>query len=400
MNAPASRTFEHCKVWVECGCKVTVVTGAPNFPFGKIYKGYKNRLWQKEKIHGIEVIRVWTFVTKNDGFFKRILDFASFMITSFVAGLFVKKIDIIVGTSPQLLTVLSTYFISVFKKKPWVFELRDLWPESIKTVGLLRNSLIFILLEKLELFLYKKSTAIIPVTNSFKKDLIQRGISPKKLFVVTNGVDNERYFWRPKSELILSRHQIKKQTVIGYIGTHGVAHKLDTLIEAAKLLQNSGFSQEYKMIFVGDGADKNRLKKLSSKMKLRNVIFVDTVPKEEIVNYWSILDLTIIHLKNSLLFKTVIPSKIFEAMGMGVPIVHGVKGESSEIIKNRNVGLLFQPEDPMDLFNKIIYLTENTDLREKFSINGINASKNFYRRNLAIKMLNILKKHAQLSSPN
>ena len=106
------------------------------------------------------------------------------------------------------------------------------------------------------------------------------------------------------------------------------------------------------------------------------------------------------YLKNSLLFKTVIPSKIFEAMGMGVPIIHGVKGESSEIIKNRNVGLLFQPEDPMDLFNKIIYLTENTDLRKKFSINGINASKNFYRRNLAIKMLNILKKHAQLSSPN
>ena len=183
VNAPATRTFEHCTEWVKLGAKVTVVTCFPNFPKGKIYDGYKNKIWQKDETSGMRVIRVWTFIYPNEGFVGRILDYLSFMITSFVCGLFVRKVDLVIGTSPQFFTACSAYFISLFKRVPWVFEVRDLWPESIKAVGAIGSVNILRLLEKLELYLYNKADLIILVTNSFKQKLKNRGVKPEKLHV-------------------------------------------------------------------------------------------------------------------------------------------------------------------------------------------------------------------------
>ena len=129
VNAPASRTFEHCREWVRAGHKVTVITGVPNFPRGKVYEGYSNRLWQRETMEGIQVIRVWTYITANAGFAKRILDYQSFMVAATLAAPLVHKVDVVVGTSPQFFTVCAAYVISRFKRIPFVFELRDLWPE-------------------------------------------------------------------------------------------------------------------------------------------------------------------------------------------------------------------------------------------------------------------------------
>ena len=140
VNAPASRTYEHAREWVKEGHKVTVITCAPNFPKGKVYKGYKNRIFLREDLDGINIIRVWTFIMPNSGFFLRVLDYMSFMISSFIASFNVKKVDIIVATSPQFFTAVSGYLISKAKNKPWIFELRDIWPESIKAVGALSNS--------------------------------------------------------------------------------------------------------------------------------------------------------------------------------------------------------------------------------------------------------------------
>ena len=127
VNAPASRTFEHCREWVKSGCQVTVITCVPNFPKGKIFEGYQHKLWQVEFMAGIRVVRVWTYVTANQGFAKRSLDYLSFMLGSIVASFFIKKVDIIIGTSPQFFTVCSAYLVGIFKKKPWIFELRDIW---------------------------------------------------------------------------------------------------------------------------------------------------------------------------------------------------------------------------------------------------------------------------------
>ena len=153
VNAPASRTFEHCKEWVKAGHKVTVITGVPNFPKGEVFKGYRNRLWQREQVDGIDIVRVWTYIAPNEGNSKRILDYISFMISAFLGSLFVSKPTLIIGTSPQFFTACAAYLVSIFRRVPWVFELRDFWPESIKVVGAISDGWIIRFLEKIE-FIY------------------------------------------------------------------------------------------------------------------------------------------------------------------------------------------------------------------------------------------------------
>ena len=156
VNAPATRTYEHCCEWVKKGVEVTVITCAPNFPDGKVFNGYKNKVYQTEIIDGIKVVRVWTYINANKGFIKRILDYLSFMVASFLAGIFIKT-DIIVATSPQFFTSISGRWLSFWKRKPWIMEVRDLWPESIKAVGAMKTNLAITFFEFLEKRMYKSA---------------------------------------------------------------------------------------------------------------------------------------------------------------------------------------------------------------------------------------------------
>src|SRR5665213_446138 len=157
VNAPANRTFENCREWVRAGNRVTVVTCAPNFPKGRVFDGYRNRLWQTEEMDGIRVVRVWSYVTANEGFLRRTLDYASFMVMAIIVAPWLRKADIVVATSPQFFTACAGYAVGLLKRAPFVFELRDLWPESIRAVGAMRQSTVLDMLERIELFLYRKS---------------------------------------------------------------------------------------------------------------------------------------------------------------------------------------------------------------------------------------------------
>jgi hypothetical protein len=164
VNAPASRTYEHCREWVKAGHTVTVITCAPNFPKGEVFEGYSNRLWQRDDVDGIRVVRVWSYITPNEAFAKRVLDYMSYMVMAFVAAFFVRRVDVIVGTSPQFFTVCAAYGVSLVKRRPWLFELRDIWPESISAVGAMKSGWLLDALEGLELFLYRKAAAIVSDT--------------------------------------------------------------------------------------------------------------------------------------------------------------------------------------------------------------------------------------------
>jgi glycosyltransferase involved in cell wall biosynthesis len=389
-NAPASRTFEHALEWVATGHQVTVITCAPNFPSGKVFNGYRNRLWQSEMVAGIRVIRVWSYMTGNEGFALRSLDFMSFMFSGFFAALFVRRPDIIVGTSPQFFTAVAAWAAAVFKRRPYVFELRDIWPESIRAVGAMKESRMLDMLEKLELFLYRRATAVISVTHSFKRNLIARGIDGDKIHVVTNGVDISRFHPMPKDEPLVAELGIDGCFVAGYIGTHGMAHALDTLLDAAAILREDPEATDIRILFLGHGAAREELIARADKMRLENVLFVDSVPKEEVSRYWSIVDIGLIHLRRTELFASVIPSKIFECMGMGVPILLGVEGEAAEIISQSGAGLTLEPENSKELAEKIKYLRDQPKLIKKLSSSGVVASKNFDRTQLAKSMLEIL----------
>ena len=285
VNAPASRTFEHCREWVKAGHRVTVITCAPNFPTGKVYPGYRNALWQREIIDGIHVVRVWSYITANEGTFKRTLDYVSFMFSAILAAPFVRRVDIVVATSPQFFTACAGYAITRLPRKPFVFELRDLWPESIRAVGALRNERILQALEALELFLYRKADAVVSVTQAFRRILIARGIDGRKIFVVTNGVDLSRFAPRAKDAELMARHRLAGKFVAGYIGTHGMAHALETVLDAAALTAQAN-GLEICLLFLGDGASKKSLETRAQAMKLDNVLFFDTVSKDDVVRYW------------------------------------------------------------------------------------------------------------------
>lgn len=391
VNAPASRTFEHCREWVKMpDCEVTVITCVPNFPHGRAFAGYQNKLYQTEKIHGIRVIRVWSYISKNEGSIKRILDYLSFMIMGFCASFFVRKVDVIVGTSPQFFTVCAAYAVSVAKRCPWIFELRDIWPESIKTVGAMRHSLAITFLEKLELFLYRKATRVVAVTSAFRLALGARGVDVSKVDVITNGVDLTRFSPLQKDHKLVAELNLKDKFVAGYIGTHGMAHGLETILEAAKILGKKQRDLSIHFLLLGDGAEKASLVKKAEALKLDNLTFLDSVSKDEVVKYWSLLDASIVHLKNKPLFETVIPSKIFECMGMGIPILHGVKGESRDIIETTKSGISFEPEDPNSLAAVLERLACDLALQQELSSGCIEGSKRFDRTALADDMYELL----------
>ncbi len=391
VNAPASRTFEHCREWVRQGEQVTVITGAPNFPTGKVFEGYKNKLWQTETINGIRVIRVWTYITANEGFLRRILDYISFMLSAVVAALFVSKVDVVIGTSPQFFTACGAWIVSVYKRRPFVFELRDLWPESIRVVGAMKDSFALDMLEKLELFLYRRADRIISVTHAFKRNLIKRGIQGDKIKVVTNGVDSSRFMPQKRDEQLVRQLGLEGKFVGGYIGTHGLAHALETLLDAAKMAQDEG-DDSLAFVFLGDGAKKAELKNRTAELALKNVHFVDSVAKDQVPRYWALLDVAIIHLRRTPLFETVIPSKLFECMGMGIPVLHGVAGESAEIVETEGVGIPFVPEDAAALLASMRKLQQDKQLYKTFRDNGLLAAKKYDRNMLALSMLKALRR--------
>ena len=351
-NAPATRTYEHCKKWVKMGYQVTVITCFPNFPKGKVFEGFTNKLYQKENIDGINVVRVWSYITENNGFFKRIMDYVSYAFTSFIFGLFIKK-DLIIATSPQFFTAISGRMLSLFKRIPWVMEVRDLWPDSIAAVGSMnKNSKAFKILKKIENHLYKTASKIIVVTDSFKNYLInEHKILPEKIGVFKNGIIINNLN-KPKLNDVIALKEslgLENKIVISYIGTHGLAHGLKFILDSISKISN----QNLHFLFIGDGAEKQKLIKYSKTLDSKNFTFLKSVTKSEIPLYIDISDYSLVNLKKSDDFKNVIPSKIFENIAMYKPILLGVEGESKKLINDYRVGVCFEPENEKSFLNAL-----------------------------------------------
>jgi len=381
VNACATRTYEHCKEWVKEGVEVTVITCAPNFPQGKVYEGYKNKLYQKEYIDGIKVVRVWTYISANKGFLKRIVDYLSYMIASFLVGLFIKT-DIIVATSPQFFTAISGRWLAFWKRKRWVMEVRDLWPESIKAVGAMRDGWTIRFFEFIELRMYKSAWKIITVTDSFKTKFIEEyNLDENKIEVIKNGANLSFFAPASKNEKLLDELNLKDKFIIGYIGTHGLAHKLDFILDCAKKVD-----EDVHFLFIGDGAEKSKLIDKKEKLKLQNVTMLPAVDKKAVKEYTSILDVGLVNLKKSTTFLSVIPSKIFELVAMNKPILLGVEGESKEIIDSYGVGISFEPENE----NQFISSIEKVKTKKYTEWDFDALLKDFDRVNMAKKMLQCL----------
>jgi glycosyltransferase involved in cell wall biosynthesis len=388
VNAPASRTSEHCRQWAKAGHDVTVVTSAPNHPKGIIYPGYRNRLYQSEMIDAVKVVRVWTHLAPNEGFLRRTLNYVTFMVSAAIAFSRVPRPDIVVSTSPQFFCGLTGLIAKSARRVPWVLEIRDLWPESIITVGAMRKGLVTRVLEGLERLAYRRADLIVSVTDSFVSHIAARCQGAEKIKVIKNGVDLALFKRGTDSEVVKRRFGLEGRFVAAYVGTHGMAHGLDTLLDAAALLKRD---PRYGFLMAGDGAERERLIERARTMELDNVRIVGQLPKAEMPSIWAATDASLILLRKSSTFTKVLPSKMFEAMAMQCPIVLAVEGEAKALLEAAGAGIAIEPENAVALASALERLAGEPVLCEQLGRQGAACVRGHYDRDaLAMRYLDLL----------
>ena len=400
MGAPAARTYEHARHWAALGHEVTVITGFPNHPTGIIRPEYEGQFVKRENIDGIDLLRTWVYCAANKGFFKRVLNFLSFFFSSFLLGsVMTARPDVVVGTSPQFFCAVSAYLLSVIKRAPFVFEVRDIWPQSAVELGALRNPLIIRALESIEHFLYRRARLIIVVAEATRPYLLAKGVNPDKIRIVPNGID-AKYLESAvaTSEEIRNQYDLNGKFIVSYIGTHGMSHALDVVLKAAGKLRDD---TSVRFLFVGEGAEKENLKKLALELKLNNVIFVNEQSRERLLAFYRASDVSLVPLKRLDIFRKVLPSKLFELMGVGCPVICSVEGEAAELVKRSGGGECIEPENADSLVESIRRLEKNEELRLQMSANGRTFVREFYLRSkLAENYLEALAVATKLNGRN
>lgn len=391
-NAPASRTYDNCKRWVQEGHDVTVLTCAPNVPDGKVYEGYQNRLKQEETIDGIRVVRVWTFIAPNKGSVRRTINYLSYFASALIAGAFEKRPDVLVCTSPQFFCGLAGVILARLRKLPAVLEIRDIWPESIQAVGAMRKSWATRLLERLELFMYRSANQIVTVGKGYREKLLERGVPADKIEIITNGADLE--FYRPgdPDPAFRKKYGLDGKFVLAYVGTIGMASGLDVVLEASRKLAEMG-DDSLRFVLAGDGAERERLQQIVKEEDLSHVILTGRLAKAQIPTLLRSVDGCFIHLRKSDLFTTVLPSKMFEAFATARSVVLGVDGNAREILEEAGAGIFIEPGNADALIAAARKLRDEPRLRSTYEENGLAyVRKKFNRDDLAKDYLRLLEK--------
>jgi glycosyltransferase involved in cell wall biosynthesis len=391
MGAPSARTFEHARHWASLGHDVTVITGFPNHPTGVIRPDYRGNFVKREKVEGIDLLRTWVYVAANKGFTKRILNFLSFFFSSLILGsLMTRRPDVVVGTSPQFFCAVAAYLLSRVKRAPFVFEVRDLWPQSAVELGAIKNPLLIRFLEAIETHLYRRAALVVAVAESIRHHLISKGVPAEKIKVIPNGVD-AKFLASASATPAQARDELglNGSFVVSYIGTHGMSHALETVLRAAK-----GFSGDpaIHFLFVGEGAEKEKLKQFAAELRLNNVTFVDEQPRERLLAFYAMSDLGVVPLKRLPIFKKVLPSKLFELMGAGCPVICSVEGEAARLVERAEAGLPIESENVEALIEAIKRLRSDAELRARMGENGQRfVTTHYLRSTLAEKYLDALK---------
>ena len=390
MGAPSARTFEHARHWASLGHDVTVVTGFPNHPTGIIRPEYRGQFVKREQVEGIELLRTWVYCAANKGFFRRVLNFFSFFFSSLILGaLMTRTPDVVIGTSPQFFCAVAAYLLSRIKRVPFVFEVRDIWPQSAVEMGVLKNRWLIRSLEAIELHLYKHAALIVPVAESTRDYLFSKGVPPEKIKIITNGVDAGYLASESIApEEVRRQFGLEGKFIVSYIGTHGMAHALNVVLNVAKR-----FSQDSKVhfLFVGEGAEKENLKQLAERLSLDNLTFLGEQPRERLLGFYRASDVSLVPLRKLEIFRKVLPSKLFELMGVGCPIICSVEGEAARLVAAAEAGLCIEPENADALFAAINQLRAEPELRTQMSSNGQQFVKTHYLRSvLAEKYLSVV----------
>lgn len=386
VNAPATRTLEHARRWVAQGHAVTVITCAPNCPTGVVFPGYRNAWRTEETLDGIRVIRVWTYLTANRGFFKRTLNFLSYLVTAVWCAIWLRKVDLVVATSPQFFCGWAGVCCHWLRRWPFVLEIRDIWPESIVTVGAMRRSRLMAVLEWLERRMYAAADHIVTVGDGYREQLLARDVPAGKISVIPNGVDVARFQPQPADAELRSGWNGDGKFVCAYVGTVGMAHGLEVVLAAAENLKHSG-RNDVQFWIVGDGAERLQLEQQAQERQLTSITFTGLVAKDRIDQVIASCDACLVHLRGTELFGTVIPSKVFETMALNVPIIMGVRGQAQQIVLDGRGGVAMTPDDADSLLASIDAVRVG---QERFQHGREYVARHYDRTVLADRMLTVL----------
>lgn len=375
MCAPSARVSELAKNWAKDGHDVTIITAMPNHPDGIIHPKYKWEYFTEEYSNNIRILRVILYVTPNKGFIKRIFSFISFMITALVTGLYVNKPDVVVATSPQLFVGVSGYIISRLRRIPFVFEVRDIWPQSAIDLKMLRIRMIIHLMEKLERFLYAKSALIVTTTPVQRMNILKKCFTGKIVECIPNGVDAERFNVTEKKNIIW-KDGVKKGFAVAYIGTIGLSHNLDILVQAASILKNKNIY----FFIIGDGAQKEKIRESISQKRLTNIFLWDKIPLEMVPYAMLEVDAGLAHERDLPMAREMYPAKMFDVMASGKPLIIGIHGAAKELVEKNKTGIVFKSDSVDDLVRAIEKLASNPSLCMELGQNGKNLVYREYNR--------------------
>ena len=373
MGAPAARAVELSRHWARMGHEVTVLTGFPNHPTGVVPEEWRprlHRLHYTETVDGVRVVRTWLWPLPNRKAHERIRNYASFCVSAALSGLALRKPDVVIATSPQLLVALSGWWLALWKRVPFVFEVRDLWPESLAAVGAgSEGGLLHRILGAIAGFLYRRADRIVVVTAAFKDHLIRYWNVPvARISIVENGVETDLFRFDPAAKEVRKQLKIEDRFLVCYIGTMGNAHGLETLIAAAEELQTALPNAMF--LLIGEGAEKERIVELAAARGLTNIQFLGQQPREQIPAYVSAADLCLVMLKKTELFKTVIPTKLLEYMACERPVIVAVDGQARQIVEQARAGVFVEPENNKGLVNAILDLAEDPERRRQMGVSG------------------------------
>lgn len=401
MGAPAARAAELARHWANAGHAVSILTGFPNHPTGVVPSEWRGRLRRltfhekvgHEKVGLVDVYRTWLWPLPNRKAHERMRNYASFCVSSALRGMTLPRPDVIIATSPQLLVGLAGWWLAFARQIPFVFEVRDLWPESLAAVGVGdENSVLHRSLSAIANFLYRRADHIVVVTSAFKDFLIQnRRVPAEKISVVENGVETDSFSPSTAAARSALRQElsVENKFVVCYVGTMGMAHGLETLLDAAERLQTQNPAVQF--LLIGEGAEKERIKALAQSRGLGNIRFLDQQPRERIPAFISASDACVVLLRKTEVFKTVIPTKMLEFMSCSRPVILGVDGQARKIVEEAAAGIIIEPENSIALSAAIERLAADRDLCEKLGTQGRDyIVRNFSRSRTADAYIRVL----------
>ena len=397
--APAARVDGFTREWARNGADVGVLTGFPNHPEGVLHADYKKHWrhgYMREEREGVKVHRTWLHPSANRKLWGRGVNFTSFAVSAAVVGPWVSpRNGVVIATSPQILVGISGWAVGTLRFLPWVFEVRDLWPESLVGVGQASaDSLLYRSVGRIAKFLYRHATHIVVDGEWKRRHLIQQGVEEGRISVVRSGIE-ENFCPDPNSaEAQAARLQVRQELglrdefVLLYAGTLGMAHGLETILQAAERLRERS---DIVFLLMGAGAERAQLCELMESLRLANVRLLHKQPRNKIPAFLAAADACLIPLRNRDVFKSAIPSKMFEAMAAGKPSILGVEGEAKEILVASNAGIPIRPEDPKAMVEAILKLRNAPLLCHSLGRNGRQSVLEKYQRRIeAAKYLNLL----------